>query len=79
MSLSEKQTHRFVVCIQNDEYAASLESRKIYEMIPDSEAEKHHQLRVIDESGEDYLYPTRYFIPINLPSEIEQAVIKAAE
>lgn len=78
MRPTKKQAHRFVVCIQNDEYAASLEARKIYEMIPDSEAESHHQLRIIDESGEDYLYPKKYFIPIDLPSNVEQAVIKAA-
>lgn len=78
MRSTKKQARRFVVCIQNEEYAASLEARKLYEMIPDSKAESHQQLRVIDESGEDYLYPKKYFISIDLPSEIEQAVIKAA-
>lgn len=73
----EKDT-LFVVCIRNDDYPASLEKRKIYEILPDNEAEKHHQVRVIDESGEDYLYPKDYFIPIKLPKDVEQAVIEAA-
>lgn len=72
----EKNTH-FAVCIRNDDYPASLEKRKIYEIIPDTEAEKHHQVRVIDESGEDYLYPKDYFVPIKLSKHIEQAVIEA--
>ncbi len=47
----------FVICIDNDEYPASLERRKLYEIVPDAEAESLGQLRVKDESGEDYLYP----------------------
>lgn len=70
--------HQFVICIRNDEYPASLETRKIYEVIPDADAEKHHQVRVIDESGEDYLYPEEYFIPIELPKAAEEAFVKAA-
>ena len=50
-------SHQFVICIRNDNYPASLEKRKIYEVVPDTEAEEHFQIRVIDESGEDYLYP----------------------
>ncbi len=78
MRSTKKQARRFVMCIQIEEYAASLEARKLYEMIPDSKAESQQQLRVIDESGEDYLYPKKYFIPIDLPSDIEQTVINAA-
>ncbi len=48
---------RFAVCLRNDGYEASLEKRKIYEVLSDLEAERHDQLRVVDESGEDYLYP----------------------
>lgn len=70
--------HFFVICIRNDEYPASLEKRKIYEALPDKDAEKHDQIRVIDESGEDYLYPQEYFIPIKLPKATEQALINAA-
>jgi len=48
---------QFVVCISNSDYEVSLELRKLYQLLPDEEAAKHHQLRVIDELGEDYLYP----------------------
>jgi len=61
----------FVVCIENDGYEASLEPRKIYETIPDKEAAKHHQIRVIDESGEDYLYPQSFFAPVKLSNKIK--------
>ena len=51
----------FMICIENRGYEASLEIRKIYEVLSDRVAEKHHQIRVIDESGEDYLCPARHF------------------
>ena len=69
---------QLVICIRNDEYIASLEVRKIYEVLQDEDAAKHGQLRVIDESGEDYLYPAELFVPLDLPKETEQAVIEAA-
>jgi hypothetical protein len=59
---------RFVLCVRNKNYSASLGFRKIYQLIWDDVATKHRQLRVIDESGENYLYPEEYFIPIKLPS-----------
>ncbi len=62
----------FVICIDNRGYESSLETRKLYEVIPDRVAEKHHQIRVIDESGEDYLYPEEYFAPIRLPGVIKE-------
>lgn len=68
----------FVICVENTDYAASLEKRKIYETVEDAEAAKHGQIRVIDESGEDYLYPSEYFVEANLPDEIRAAVVKAA-
>ncbi len=71
-------SHQLVICVKNDDYAASLEKRKIYEAIPDPGAAKHKQIRVIDESGEDYLYPEDYFVPVSLPKNVEKAVIKAA-
>ena len=64
----------FVVCLKNEGYAASLELRKIYEIIPDERAADHQMIRVVDESGEDYLYPSDFFIPIDLPEPIEQAL-----
>jgi hypothetical protein len=63
---------QFVICIKNDDYPASLELRKIYKVIPDTHAAKHHYIRIIDESGEDYLYPADYFIPIELPKAVEK-------
>jgi hypothetical protein len=58
----------FMICVNNRGYEASLEVRKIYEVINDKAAEKHRQLRVIDEFGEDYLFPDDYFAPVHLPS-----------
>ena len=57
----------YVVCIRNDDYPASLEPRKIYQVVPDADAAAHQLLRVVDESGEDYLYPADYFVAIELP------------
>jgi hypothetical protein len=68
----------FVVCVENDGYGASLERRKIYLSIPDSGAEKHGLMRVIDESGEDYLYPKALFRPIELPQPVKRAVLASA-
>ena len=65
---------QFVVCLRNDGYEVSLERRKIYQVLPDADATKHKQLRVIDESGEDYLYPQRLFASIELPQSIRRAV-----
>ena len=66
--------HFFAVCIQNDGFRASLEKMKIYEIIPDEIARKHNQYRVVDESGEDYLYPEELFVVINVPEAVEKAV-----
>ncbi len=57
-----------MICVNNRGYEASLEIRKIYEVLIDKTADRHHQIRVIDESGKDYLYPERYFAPVRLPS-----------
>jgi len=69
---------QFVVCIKNEGYPASLELRKIYQVIPDARAAEHRLIRVIDESGEDYLYPADYFVPIELPQAVEKAFALAA-
>ncbi|MEG4445040.1 hypothetical protein QUB47_23435 [Microcoleus sp. AT9_B5] len=61
---------KFVVCINNQDYPASLEVRKIYQIIPDNRAGEHQLIRVIDESGEDYLYPVSYFVPIAWPQAV---------
>ena len=68
---------RFVLCVESGDYPASLERRKVYQVLADEQASKHGQMRVIDESGEDYLYPQEYFIPIKLPQAAERAVLRA--
>jgi hypothetical protein len=65
---------QFVVCLRNKGYEVSLERRKIYQVLPDAEAAKHKQIRIIDESGEDYLYPQGFFAPIELPQTLRRAV-----
>jgi len=69
---------QFVICIRNDDYPTSIEKRKLYQVIPDADAEQHSQIRIIDESGEDYLYPKNYFVAVNLPGSVERAIIETA-
>lgn len=64
---------RFALCIENKE-TEDLEKRKIYLVLPDEEAAKEGYLRVIDESGEDYLYPASYFVLVQLPAEAQKAL-----
>jgi hypothetical protein len=64
----------FAVCLRNDGFAASLEVRKLYPFINDPEAEANKLIRVVDESGEDYLYPARLFRKLALPSDIQRAL-----
>jgi hypothetical protein len=70
---------RFAVCIRNSGYPASLELRKLYEVLDDPQAEKDGLVRVIDESGEDYLFPNSMFVFAPLPASVEQAVLHAVE
>ncbi|MGO8797316.1 MAG: hypothetical protein ACLQLC_21060 [Candidatus Sulfotelmatobacter sp.] len=63
--------------MRNRDYPASLELRKVYRLLRDEQASKHRQVRVIDESGEDYIYPEDYFVPIKLPQAAERAMLKA--
>ena len=62
---------KFVVCIKNDE-CGDLELRKLYEVLPDEKAAEDDYIRVIDESGEDYLYPSIYFYPVELPPIVQE-------
>ncbi len=71
-------SNHFGICVRNDGYEASLEIRKIYQLVDDDEAKKHHQLRVIDESGDDYLYPEEFFVHVDLPQSIEKKILSAA-
>jgi hypothetical protein len=66
------------VCIRNDGYEASLERHKIYQVLSDSVAANHGQVRIIDESGEDYLYPAEFFLRIDLPASIASHIARAA-
>jgi hypothetical protein len=69
---------KLAVCVKNAGYEASLELRKLYSIVPDAEAKKHKLVRVIDESGEDYLYPETHFLSVALPPAVRQAVLAAA-
>jgi hypothetical protein len=68
----KRAASRFLICVENKGYVVSLEKRKIYVALPDSMALKHGQVRVIDESGEDYLYPKSLFLPITIPHRSEK-------
>ena len=78
MELSENSPPQFAVCIRNSEYPASLERHKIYRVLPDEDAEKDGDLRVIDESGEDYLFEADFFIALELPREVRRVLVQAS-
>jgi hypothetical protein len=69
----------FAVCVKNDDYWASLELLKIYQVLPDPATDRHQLVRIIDESGEDYLYPLDYFVPIELPEAVEELFERSQE
>jgi hypothetical protein len=73
-----KAAKRLVICVDNSGYEVSLERRKIYVSIPDAKAAKLGQVRVIDESGLDYLYPKSAFVEAALPQPVRRAVLHAA-
>jgi hypothetical protein len=75
--MAKQPSTQLVVCIDNEGYGASLERRKIYVALRDAPAEKHRLLRIIDESGDDYLYPKKLFRSIALPQAIRKAVLAA--
>jgi hypothetical protein len=72
-------TRRFVVCVRNDGYQASLERNKIYTVVPDEEAARDGDLRVIDESGEDYLFSADRFVAIEVPAAVRASVLKTTQ
>jgi len=75
---TENAQPQFAVCIHNEGYPASLELLKIYRILPDKKGAKHSLIRVVDESGEDYLYPERFFVPIKLPQAVKEVFIHAS-
>jgi hypothetical protein len=72
-----REGQKFAICVDNADYPASLELRKIYRVIPDPEAAQDGDLRVIDESGEDYLYPADYFVIVDFPPVAVRALRKS--
>lgn len=74
MKMSKSLAKNYVICVSNSGYKVSLVVRKLYETVPDSEAEKRGLLRVIDESGEDYLFPQNLFASIELPKDVREKI-----
>ena len=72
------ETTRFAVCIRNTGYEGALELRKLYQIIDDPGAAKHDHVRIVDESGEDYLYPKSWFLPVELPKSVEDQLVQIA-
>ena len=73
-----KPNHKsFVACVRNDGYEASLELGRVYVLLPDAKAKKYGRIRVVDESGEDYLFPADYFLPVELSKPVRLAVSAA--
>ena len=72
-----EQERQFVLCIKNDG-CEDLEIRKIYEVLPDEKAAKDDYIRIVDESGEDYLYPSNYFYPIEIAQNVRETLLRAA-
>jgi outer membrane protease len=76
MSESSSASSRFAVCIRNPGYEAALERNKIYVVVFDIVAERKGDVRVIDKSGDDFLYPSEWFVPIDVPEEVESSLLK---
>jgi len=76
--MAKRRSKQLVVCVDNEGYPASLEKRKIYLTLPDPTTEKHGLMRIVDESGDDYLYPKAFFRSIALPHSVKRAVLAAA-
>lgn len=74
----KKSPSRFAVCVNNADYPSSLELHKIYRVLPDLDAASDGDVRIVDESGEDYLYPAEYFVPIELPETVKESLLRAA-
>lgn len=70
---------RFAICIDDGGYVDDLKVRTVYRILPDESAARSDYVRVIDETGEDYLYPTSLFVPVEVPPEAAEALLLAAE
>ena len=78
MRPKKKPSRRFAVCIKNDGNEASLERNKLYVILPDRRADADGLVRVIDEDGEDYLYPAEWFVAVDVPKLVEHSLLKAS-
>jgi hypothetical protein len=78
MKQKKKPAHKFAVCVNNADYPVALELHKIFRVLPDVDATEDGDIRVIDESGEDYLYPAEYFVFVDLPQAVEKSMLRAA-
>jgi hypothetical protein len=78
MPSPRSKSHDFVVCLSNEGFEASLEKRKLYVVVPESGSESLGLIRIIDESGEDYLYPAALFRPIDLSADLRRALREAS-
>ncbi len=66
---------QFAICVKNEEYPASFQLWKVYRGLPDERGARHNMIRVVDESGEDYLFSASYFVPVELPQAVESALL----
>ena len=78
MKQAKKKALQFAVCINNADYEVSLELNNIYRVLPDDNAATDGDLRIIDESGEDYLFSADRFVPIVVPEAVQKSLLKAA-
>ena len=78
MKKRRTMSRHFAVCIKNAGYPASLELHKIYRVVPDHDAAEEGDIRVVDESGEDYLYPANWFVEVKLPQPVQKSLLQAA-
>ncbi len=69
---------KFAICVKNEDYPASLQLWKVYRVLPDEKAARRNLVRVVDESGEDYLFSESYFVPVELPQAAEAAILAVA-
>jgi hypothetical protein len=76
--MTENAQHQIAICVDNTDYELSLERRKVYSIVPDAEAERENYVRIVDETGEDYLFPASRFVFLAVPTEIEQVVLARA-
>jgi hypothetical protein len=77
MKNHKQKSAQYVVCLRNDGYPEALELRKLYRVIPDRKAQKVNHIRVVDESGEDYLYPRQFFAPVRISAPVKRSLAVA--